>query len=82
MIIIIIIIKYRAGIERPIEKSGAILTRVRVPSATRDFSPRVNFQCVRTTPCAIASINVRAYVKNAKHRQPYHCLDTRKYQKH
>ena len=32
-------------VERPTEKTGAILTRVRVPSASRDFSPRVNFQC-------------------------------------
>ena len=39
----------------PTEKSGAILTRVRVPGVARDFSPRVNFQCrlscgVRTAP--------------------------------
>ena len=32
-------------VECPIEKSGAILTRVRVPGAARDFSPRVNFRC-------------------------------------
>ena len=32
-------------VERPTEKPGAILTRVRVPDASRDFSPRVNFQC-------------------------------------
>ena len=40
---------YKKGIaqlvERPTEKSGAILTRVRVPGAARDFSPRVSFQC-------------------------------------
>ena len=33
-------------VERPTEKSGAILTRVRVPGAARDFSPRVKFQLV------------------------------------
>ena len=47
-------------VERPTEKPGAILTRVRFPGAARDFlpegcSPRVNFQCrlsygVRTAP--------------------------------
>ena len=40
---------------RPTEKPGVLLTRVRVPGAARDFSPRVNFQCrlsygVRTAP--------------------------------
>ena len=33
-------------VDRPTEKTGAILTRVRVPGAARDFSPRVNFQLV------------------------------------
>ena len=50
---------YKTGtaqlVEPPTEKSGAVLTRVRVPSAARDFSPRVSFQCrlfygVRTDP--------------------------------
>ena len=49
----------RAGMaqlaERPTEKPGAMMTRVRVPGAARDFSPRVNFQCrlsygARTAP--------------------------------
>ena len=31
--------------ERPTEKPSAILTRVRVPGAARDFSLGVNFQC-------------------------------------
>ena len=31
--------------ERLTEKSGAILTRVRVPGAARDLSSRVSFQC-------------------------------------
>ena len=32
-------------VECPSEKPGVILTRVRVPGAARDFSPRVIFQC-------------------------------------
>ena len=32
-------------VERPAEKPGAILTRVRIPGAARDLSPRVSFQC-------------------------------------
>ena len=32
-------------VERPTEKPGAILTRVRVRGAARDFSPRVSFKC-------------------------------------
>ena len=32
-------------VQRPTEKPGTILTRVRVRGAARDFSPRVNFQC-------------------------------------
>ena len=42
-------------VKHPTEKPGAILTRVRVPGAAKDFSPRVNFLCrlsygVRTAP--------------------------------
>ena len=42
-------------VERQTEKPGVILTRVRVPCAARNFSPRVYFQCrlsdgVRTAP--------------------------------
>ena len=59
-------------VESPTEKPGAILTRIRVPGAARDSSPRVSFQCrlsygVRTAPCAIACINIYAHVKNPKH---------------
>ena len=32
-------------VERPTEKPGAIMTRVRVPGAARDFSPRGNSHC-------------------------------------
>ena len=69
-------------VERLTEKLGAILTRVRVPGAAREFSPRVSFRCrlsygVRAAPlCAIACINICVHVKNLKHGQPYHCLDT------
>ena len=31
-------------VEPPTEKPGAILTRVRVPGAARDFSPRIHLQ--------------------------------------
>ena len=45
--------------------TGTLLTQVRFPSAARDFSPKVNFQCrlsygVRTPPCAIACINTNS----------------------
>ena len=64
-------------VERPAEKAGAILTRVRVPGAARDFSPRGSFQCrlsygVRTAPpCAIACINFRASVKQIPNTDSY-----------
>ena len=50
-------------------RTGTLLTQVRFPSAARDFSPKVNFQCrlsygVRTPPCAIACINTCAHVKD------------------
>ena len=32
-------------VERPTEKPGVILTRVRVLCAARDSAPRVDFQC-------------------------------------
>ena len=46
-------------------RTGTLLTQVRFPSAARDFSPKVNFQCrlsygVRTPPCAIACINTNS----------------------
>ena len=63
-------------VERPTENLAAVLTRVRVPDAARDFPSRTNFQCrlsygVRTAPvcnrihqqCAHV-INI---VKNTKH---------------
>ena len=42
-------------VEHSTEKAGAILMRVQVPSAARDFSPGVDFGCrlsysVRTAP--------------------------------
>ena len=53
-------------VERTTEKPGAILTRVQVSGAVRDFSPRIRFQCrlsygVRTGPVCI--INICAHVK-------------------
>ena len=67
-------------VERPTEKPGAILTRVRVLGAANDFSPSVNFQCILCSvepPCAIACINICAQVTNPNtNPKPYHCLDT------
>ena len=50
-------------------RTGTPLRQVRFPGAAREFSARVNFQCrlsygVRTPPCAIACINICAYVKD------------------
>ena len=72
-------------VQRPTEKPGAILTRVRVPGAAVDFSPTVNFQCrlplgVRASsvckshaPAAAGTINIPS--------SDYHTvyLDTEKY---
>ena len=44
------------------EAPGAILRRVRVPDAARDFSPRVNFQCR-------LSSGVRVYNGMNQHQQ-------------
>ena len=50
-------------------RTGTPLRQVRFPGAASDFSPRVNFQCrlsygVCTPSCAIACINICAYVKD------------------
>ena len=50
-------------------RTGTPPTQVRFPGAAREFSPKVNFQCrlsygVRTPPCAIACIYIRAHVKD------------------
>ena len=71
-------------VQRPTEKTGPVLTRVRVPGAAKVFVPEstFRFQCLTLSvqpPCAIAGINICVHVKNPKHWQPYHCLDTRKY---
>ena len=49
-------------------RTGMSMTQVRFPDAARDFSPGVDFQCrlfygVHTPQCAIACINICAYVK-------------------
>ena len=56
--------------------------QVRVPSAARNFSPRVNFQHrlsygVHTAPVCNCLHNICAHVKN-----PKHCLDTWRYCTH
>ena len=50
-------------------RTGTLPTQVQYPSAARDISPRVNFQCrlsycVRTPPCAIACIYICAHIKD------------------
>ena len=72
-------------VQRPTEKTGAVLTRVRVPGAAKVvvFLPEstFSFECLTLSvqpPCAIAGINICVHVKNPKHWQPYLCLDTRK----
>ena len=75
-------------VERPTEKPGAILTRVRVSGAARDFfsqsqlSMQTLWRCPYSSLCATAYINICAHVKNPKHWQPHHCQDTRKYCTH
>ena len=62
-------------VQCPTEKPNAILMRVRVPAAARDFSPRVDFQCrlsygVRTAPvCSHMHQHLCA-------RQKFQCLAT------
>ena len=70
-------------VERSTEKPGAILIRVRVPDAARDFSgSQLSAQTLSRCPysllCAIARVNISAHVKNPRHWQPYQCLDTRR----
>ena len=59
-------------VERATEKPGAILTRVRVSGAARDFyqSQLLAQTLLRrpySPPCAIACINLSAHFKNPKH---------------
>ena len=70
-------------VERPTEKPGAILTRVRVQGSARYFSPSADSLTVSVQPpCAMACINSCVHVKNPEHWQPHHCLDTLKYYTH
>ena len=71
-------------VQRPTETPDAILTRVLVPGVARDFSPTVRtlLGCPYSPLCAVACISSCAHVRNSKHGQPYHCLDTRKYCTH
>ena len=59
-------------VERPTEKPGAILTRVRGPGPARDFSPRVSFQCrlsygVRTAPVCINIVSTLKVPNTGSH---------------
>ena len=64
------------GVAQLVEcRAGTLLTKVRFPGASRDFSPRaaVNADSLRLPVqplCAIACINICAYVKDPKHWQP------------
>ena len=75
-------------VDHPTGKPGAILmcrfesqvwqgTFLPEPASSAD-SLMVSAQ----PPCAIACINICAHVKNLKHWQPYHCLDTQNYCTH
>ena len=61
------------------------LMQVLFPGATRDFSPRVHFQCrlsygVRTPQCAIACVNIYAHVKDPEvHVRVRLIMETLKY---
>ena len=74
-------------VERPTEKPGAILTRIRIPDSARFlcccccFLPestqlQTPLKVSAQLPCAIACINICAHVTNPEHWLPYHCLDT------
>ena len=69
-------------------RTGTPLTQVRFPSAARDFSPRVNFQCrlsrgVRTPSCTIACMYIRAHVKDpAVHVRVRRIMETLKNTQH
>ena len=73
-------------VERPTETPGAMLTRVRVPGATRDFCPKVNSQRslsygVRTAPVcnrrhqyqSVRTLNIPGTLAAIQQ-----CLDTRR----
>ena len=57
------------GVAQLVERwTGTLRTEVQYPSAAKDFSPRVNFQCrlsysVHTPQCAIECMNICAHVK-------------------
>ena len=58
---------------RPTEKPG-----LSPRCGSRQLSVQNLLQALYNPTCAIAFINIRAHVKNLKHWQPCHCLDTQK----
>ena len=64
-------------VERPTEKPGAILPRVRALGEARDFSAS-QLSVLLRCPCNRMHKHLCAHVKNHKHWQPHHCLDTPK----
>ena len=84
---------YRSGgiaqrVDHPTRKPGAILMcRFESQVWQGTFLPESassadSLMGSAQPPCAIACINICAHVKNLKHWQPYHCLDTQKYCTH
>ena len=78
---------YRSGgiaqrVDNPTGKPGAILLQVRVPGVARQASSADSLIVSAQPLRAIACINICAHVKNLKHWQPYHCLDTQNYCTH
>ena len=77
-------------VERPTKYPGAILMRVEsqvqqgifLPESTSTSSSADSFMVFIQTPNAITRISICMHVKNPKHWQLHHCLDTQKYYTH
>ena len=75
----------RVAVAQSVERrSDTPLTQVQLPGAARDFLPESTFSAHSLTvsaqpSCAAACTNISAHVKDPKHWQPYHCLETGKY---
>ena len=60
-------------VESSTERPAAILRKIRVLCAARDFFSSADSLTVSVqTPCAVACSNICANVKNSKHWQPSH----------
>ena len=69
-------------VEHQTEIPGAVLSWIQFPVGTKDFfswdqlSVLTLFQCSHSPLCAAACISNHVHIKNPKHWQPYHCMDT------